>query len=360
MEIINNSLFISDMTSDVIIQYRLDDAGNVIDRPAHPCNTFFYSATPAVEGLGYGPNNHIWIAGYGSAVLYEIGGGALQLAFEGIPDQCVLPGDPFELFDLDDYVTGAPPFSWSWEGNVDLSVSVNPENVVTITYPPGWIGQETITFTVEDALGTLASDDATFTVSAAPVVGDIPDQTEPFDLIYLDDYLYDALPEMVTWTASGMSCLLVEINAATHVAAVTNPGGCTDPEEITFTATVVPCGEMMSDEDAAIFSPEFSGVAEESPPAFGLGPAAPNPSEAPIQIRYSIPARVDLSGVTLVVHDVSGRLVRTLITAGETGVTRTITWDGNDEQGTPLPSGTYFFKLRWDGKQATQRVMLLR
>lgn len=50
MEIIGNSLFISDMTSDVIIQYRLDVVGNVIDPPATPYNTFSYT-TPAYRNV---------------------------------------------------------------------------------------------------------------------------------------------------------------------------------------------------------------------------------------------------------------------------------------------------------------------
>lgn len=360
MEIINNSLFISDMTSDVIIQYRLDDAGNPIDPPGTPSNTFFYSASPAVEGMGHEPNNHIWIAGYGSQNIYEIGGGALQLVLEGIPDQCVLPEEPFDTFDLDDYVTGIPPFSWSWEGNVDLIVSVDPENVVTVSYPPGWVGQETITFTVEDGIGTTASDEATFTVSPVPLVGDIPDQTEPFVPFDLDDYLYDALPEMVTWTASGMVCLEVEIDPDTHVANVINPGGCSQPEVITFTATVMPCGEAFSGEDAAIFNPAFSDVVDEISSVFALGSALPNPCNPTTRINYSIPAGVDRSRVTLAVHDVAGRLVRTLVNAGEPAAATVITWDGNDDKGMQVPSGTYFFQLHWDGKCEVQRVMLLR
>jgi hypothetical protein len=309
--------------------------------------------------MGHHPNNHFWITGLGSG-LYEIGGGPLQIALEGIPDQCVLPGEPFATFDLDDYVSGQPPFSWSWEGNVDLSVDIDEENVVTITYPPNWIGQETITFTVEDALGMLASDEAIFTVSKAPYVSGIPDQTAPFVPFDLDDYLDSALPEMVTWTASGMSCLLVEIDPTTHVATVTDPG-CTEPEEITFTAMVMPCGEAFSDEDAAIFDPGASAVPEEITPAsFALVSAVPNPCKSTTRIRYSIPPGAEASRVTLAVYDVEGRLVRRLIDSEAVSGTKFIAWDGNDDMGTPVSSGTYFFRLHWNGKEATEQVLLLR
>ncbi len=85
MEIVGNSLFISDMTSDVLIQYRLDAAGNVIDPWATPYKTFNYSEAASVEGMGYGPNSHLWISGWNSGTIYEIGGGELQGELNPIP-----------------------------------------------------------------------------------------------------------------------------------------------------------------------------------------------------------------------------------------------------------------------------------
>lgn len=251
LEIINNSLFISDMTSDVIIQYRLDDLGNPIDPPGSPYKTFTYSAGPYVEGMGYGPNKHIWISGWDSYTIYEIGGGELQIAIEGIPDQCVPAGDAFDTFDLDDYVAGLPPFTWAWTGNVNLIISVDANNVVTVTYPAGWWGEEIVTFTVTDSRGRSASDKATFIVRPVPVVLDIPDQYWPFPPSDLDDYLDPACgvdPGDVTWTAFGMVNLVVEIDPVTHLVTVTNPSGSTESETITFVATTMACpGEVVAD-----------------------------------------------------------------------------------------------------------------
>ena len=164
MEIIGRSLFISDMTSDLIIQYRLDAAGNVLDPPETPYNSFTYTHGPPVEGMGYGPNQHIWIAGYGSGTIYELGGGEMQPWISNIPDQIIVEGETFDTFDLDDYAGGQPPITWSHAGNVDLTVNVGPGNVVTITYPPGWLGSETITFTIEDDTGWSEDMDAVFEV----------------------------------------------------------------------------------------------------------------------------------------------------------------------------------------------------
>ena len=74
MEIINGNLFVSDMTSDVLAMYKLDGS---IDWST-PDTTFNYSDTAPVEGMGYGPNEHIWVSGWSSGTFYEIGGGVLQ------------------------------------------------------------------------------------------------------------------------------------------------------------------------------------------------------------------------------------------------------------------------------------------
>jgi hypothetical protein len=358
LEIIGSSLFISDMTSDAIIQYRLDDGGIPIDPPGVPCQTFFYSHAPAVEGMGHGPNNHIWIAS-GGTTLYEIGGGALQLAVEGIPNQCVLPGGLFDTFDLDDYVAGTPPYDWTWEGNSDISVSVSVSNIVTITYPPGWTGQETVTFTVTDVYDRIASDQATFTVCPAPVVGDIPDQVEPFVPFDLDNYLLDGMAELITWTASGMTCLDVTIDQVTHVATVSNPGGCDDSESITFTAAVAPCAETMSDSDAALFEPTVSAVNNEPAIMFSLGEPVPNPYSTMTRITYSIPPGSG-SDVSLFVYDISGHVVKALVRPGETDRSGVVSWDGRNEAGMPATSGVYFLQLSWNGHFQNRRLVLMR
>ena len=72
MEIVNSKLYLSDMTSDKIITYDLNSAGNVKDTTQYTIAS--YSASPDVEGMGYGPNQHFWMSNDGD-VAYEVGGG---------------------------------------------------------------------------------------------------------------------------------------------------------------------------------------------------------------------------------------------------------------------------------------------
>ena len=87
MTITNDTLFLSDMTSDFIATYKLDKQGNVIN-PSAPDHIYKYSASPAVENMGFGPNNHIWITS--GSVIYEIGGGKLQEQLASCSQELIL------------------------------------------------------------------------------------------------------------------------------------------------------------------------------------------------------------------------------------------------------------------------------
>jgi PKD repeat protein len=257
LEFIGGYLFVSDMTSDRIGQWEYTGTG--------PYNgweevvRYQYANPEYVEGMGFTPFDHIWIcSGWSPGVIYELGGGELQVALEGIPDQCIYTGDAFATFDLDDYVIGQAPFTWSWTGNTEIGISVDGDNVVTVSYPGGWWGSETVTFTVTDDNGIMASDEATFTVSPVIVLLDIPDQNWEFVPFDLDDYVDPACgvdPAEVTWTASGMTHFVVSIDAD-NIATVTNPEPISyESETLTFTATYIGCpGTEVSAADEATFN----------------------------------------------------------------------------------------------------------
>ena len=77
MEIINNQLFISDMTSDKIIVYDINTTTGIVDDTSS-YQEYSYSASPDVEGMGFGPNQHFWMASGWNGPLYEIGNGGIK------------------------------------------------------------------------------------------------------------------------------------------------------------------------------------------------------------------------------------------------------------------------------------------
>lgn len=184
----------------------------------------------------------------------------------GIPDQCVPYGTPFTPFDADAHVivAGLPPYTWSWTGEGALSVSSDPDNVITVGYPVDFTGSTTITFTMTDAASHQVTDPATFRVDPVPAVA-IPDQTAPFQPVDLDAAVSGIDPALVTWTVSGNVCLLASIDAA-NVLTVVNPG-CATPETLVVTATALACGAPVSAEAHVVFTPNRPPVCAAAAPS---------------------------------------------------------------------------------------------
>jgi len=94
------------------------------------------------------------------------------------------------------------------------------------------------------------------------------------------------------------------------------------------------------------------------PPAGILEPSVPDPFHGQTAIAFDLAAAMR---VTLSLHGPSGRLLRTLIGDRHHGAGRhTVTWNGRDERGRPLPAGTYFLRLETAGGVETQRVHLVK
>jgi hypothetical protein len=79
MEIVGKYLFIAEMIDDKIIRYELDSNGNVQNKDVFEVfsywDTWIYQLAkehPNVQGMGYGPNNHLWL-GSGRGI-FEVGG----------------------------------------------------------------------------------------------------------------------------------------------------------------------------------------------------------------------------------------------------------------------------------------------
>jgi flagellar hook assembly protein FlgD len=84
----------------------------------------------------------------------------------------------------------------------------------------------------------------------------------------------------------------------------------------------------------------------------------PNPFNPATTISFSLRKR---GRVELVVYDVAGRRVRTLV-SGErsTGVLYRVVWDGKNDEGQAVASGVYFYRLVADDFVDTRKMVLLQ
>ena len=86
--------------------------------------------------------------------------------------------------------------------------------------------------------------------------------------------------------------------------------------------------------------------------------AFPNPFNPLTRIVYSLTAD---ERVNLRIYDVSGRLVRALLEGSHTAAgSHVATWDGRDDRGRSLPSGTYMYRLEVGSFSDTKRIELVR
>jgi hypothetical protein len=94
------------------------------------------------------------------------------------------------------------------------------------------------------------------------------------------------------------------------------------------------------------------------PPAVAtLAQNRPNPFNPRTSIAFTLAAP---GAADLAVYDLEGRLVRRLAAGTFAAGAHTVTWQGDDEQGLAVASGTYFYRLRTDDGVLTRKLTLLR
>ena len=91
--------------------------------------------------------------------------------------------------------------------------------------------------------------------------------------------------------------------------------------------------------------------------ASGLAPGGPNPFNSSTQIAYHLSG----SGpVELVIYNVLGQPVRTLVDRFQGAGSYRVEWDARDQQGASLSSGVYITRLSYPGGVQTQRLLYLK
>jgi hypothetical protein len=110
------------------------------------------------------------------------------------------------------------------------------------------------------------------------------------------------------------------------------------------------------------FSDELHGqwptpVPHAVPQVLKLYPCQPNPFNPHTTIKYYLP---EAGSVRLLVFDVSGRLVRTLVDDSMPQGSHEVAWDGRDASGREVGSGSYLARLEFGGELEVVRMGLIR
>jgi DNA-binding beta-propeller fold protein YncE len=112
------------------------------------------------------------------------------------------------------------------------------------------------------------------------------------------------------------------------------------------------------DNTVTVFEEDVSGVPRVTTvECFDLVRNFPNPFTQTTTIQFAVPEAVN---VRLLVYDVRGRLVRTLVNEHREPDFYTAVWDGRDNRGRRVASGLYFCRFEAGGFKRTQKMMMLR
>lgn len=110
----------------------------------------------------------------------------------------------------------------------------------------------------------------------------------------------------------------------------------------------------------SIIPPQCRGSAvepEQGVARVGTLVASPNPFNPATVLSFVVP---DEGPVRLTIHDVRGRLVRTLVVADLVAGEHHVTWDGRDARGLSVASGSYLARLGAGDETAVRRLTLIR
>ena len=88
--------------------------------------------------------------------------------------------------------------------------------------------------------------------------------------------------------------------------------------------------------------------------------AYPNPFNPSTTLRYALPAVENNYTTTVQIYDLTGKLVKTLLSEQQPAGWHSVVWQGTDQFGSRVPAGVYLSKVSFGSETKTIKVMLLK
>ena len=124
-------------------------------------------------------------------------------------------------------------------------------------------------------------------------------------------------------------------------------------EDTQYTVSAVDIHENESGMSSSVLvSPPLNVIDNLIPTEYALMSAYPNPFNPVTKITYGLPEHVN---VQIIVYDLSGKQVETLINEFQTPGYHSVNWDANN-----LPSGVYLIRMDSGEFTQTQKVVLVK
>jgi len=95
-----------------------------------------------------------------------------------------------------------------------------------------------------------------------------------------------------------------------------------------------------------------------TPDRFYVAQSVPNPTRGSARIEFGVPQNGSL--VEIVIYDVQGRRVRTLLFDQRDAGRHSVQWDGRDHERRPVASGVYFCRMKSGDFEDVKRLVIMR
>ena len=103
---------------------------------------------------------------------------------------------------------------------------------------------------------------------------------------------------------------------------------------------------------------EGYNLIQTAPSTYRLSQSYPNPfSEGGTTIEFDMPVT---ENITMVVLDVRGRVVRTLIDKEQRFGYQSVVWDAKNDDGDDVSSGVYFYQIRSSNFNAVGKLVFVK
>ena len=93
------------------------------------------------------------------------------------------------------------------------------------------------------------------------------------------------------------------------------------------------------------------------PTVFALLQNYPNPFNPVTTLRYDLPEQ---STVNIIIYDMLGRQVRTLLNQTQDAGFKSVIWDATNDYGKPVSAGVYLYKIQAGEFVQTKKMVLLK
>jgi len=266
----------------------------------------------------------------------------------------------------------------------DVVVSMDSTSL-TATPSPDWFGTSEITVMVTDE--NDLSDTTDFTLTVTPV-NDMP---EDFTLLYptISDTFsthvdndtaiafsweesYDVDSDVIytlTIELEFFGYTLTDVHENISDTTIGISSHSLDPmlnfigeDEAVFTYYVHAADEedtVASDIGEFVLSRAAMGVDEglSVPDVYALKQNYPNPFNPVTLIKYDLPKQAN---VNIIIYDMLGREVRTLINQTEEAGYKSVIWNATNDYGKPVSAGVYLYQIRSGEFVQTKKMVLLK